>query len=146
MAELRPHASAIRASGGELVIVGNGAPFFAQGFREALQLGDIPLYTDESRRSYELLGFRRDLRGVLSLRVFEHGRRAMKKGFAQKKTMGDALQLGGTLVIRPGGEVVYRYASEVAGDHPRPADVVAALRRAAAATPPATPPSPSPVA
>ena len=129
---MRPHASAIRAAGGELYIVGNGAPRFAEGFRDALELGDIPLYTDESRRSYDLLGFRHNLSGVVSARVLRKGVGALLKGHRQAKVMGDPLQLGGTLVIRRGGEVVFRYVSEVAGDHADPVVIVEALRRAAA--------------
>lgn len=40
---------------------------------------------------------------------------------------GDAFQNGGVLVVRPGGEVAYRYISEVSGDHPPVADVLAAI-------------------
>ena len=129
---MRPHIDEIRAAGGDLVIVGNGAPFFAEGFRAKLRLAEanIRLLTDESLSSYQMLGFRRGVGGIVNAATIKAGLRAFRSGFRQKKTMGDALQLGGTLVIRPDGEIVYRYIGEEAGDHADPATIVAALRHA----------------
>lgn len=127
----------IRERGGELAIVGNGAPAFARAFREDLGL-DVPLYTDPSLATYRALAFRRGLvRTVLSPRVWIHAARALAGGFLQGRTRGDALQLGGVVVVRPDGTVAYRYASAEAGDHPPIGDILAALgpRPAAAATP-----------
>ena len=44
---------------------------------------------------------------------------------------GDAWQQGGALVVQPGGKVTFRYVSLGPGDHPRPAALLAALKRAA---------------
>jgi NAD(P)-dependent dehydrogenase (short-subunit alcohol dehydrogenase family) len=43
--------------------------------------------------------------------------RALISGSRQGSVQGDLWQLGGVFVIRPGGELAYRYLSEVAGDH-----------------------------
>jgi hypothetical protein len=45
---------------------------------------------------------------------------ARKKGFHQGRTQGDPWQQGGSLVVRPGGQVLFRYASKVPGDHVSP--------------------------
>ena len=55
----------------------------------------------------------------------------MRRGFFQWRVLGDPAQLGGVFVIAPGGAVAYRYVSELAGDHPDPDDIVAALERVA---------------
>jgi hypothetical protein len=133
VAELRPHVSALRAAGGELVIVGSGAPHFAKAFGEDLGLGDVPIFCDRPLRSYALAGFRRDVGSLLDPRVLLHGARALAHGQFQHRTQGDPLQQGGAMVIRPDGTVAYRYRSAVAGDHPKPAVLVAALEQAIAA-------------
>lgn len=51
--------------------------------------------------------------------------KAMKAGFRQTKTMGDATQQGGVFAITPGGDMPYRYISKYAGDHPPPEKSVA---------------------
>ena len=113
-------------------MIGNGSPIFARAFREDLRLdtANVTVLVDESLRSYALLGLKRSLLGVASLGVVRSGARAYGKGFRQGRTMGDAMQLGGVVVVRPGGRVVYAFASNEAGDHPSPADVVAAVRQA----------------
>ncbi|MDH3214324.1 MAG: SDR family NAD(P)-dependent oxidoreductase, partial [Myxococcales bacterium] len=40
---------------------------------------------------------------------------------------GDPWQLGGVFVIRPGGDLTYRYVSREAGDHPPVEEILAAL-------------------
>jgi len=59
------------------------------------------------------------------------GPRASIKGFRQGRTAGDLWQQGGALVVRPDGKVTYRYVSLGPGDHPPPAALVEALKRAA---------------
>jgi NAD(P)-dependent dehydrogenase (short-subunit alcohol dehydrogenase family) len=48
---------------------------------------------------------------------------------------GDPFQLGGVLVVRPGGVVTWRHADRVAGDHAPLEDVIAALDPGAPAWP-----------
>lgn len=88
---------------------------------------DFPIYTDPSRKSYQALGMRRDIMASFSLDILRNSRRAFGKGFRQTSTRGDALQLGGVLVVMPDGKVPYVYKSRVAGDHPDPAEILAAL-------------------
>lgn len=92
----------------------------------------MPVWTDEPRKSYRLLEFKRGVGGILSLGAVKNAVRAFSSGFRQKKVQGDAMQLGGVLVVQPGGEIAYRQASESAGDHPPPDEVIAVLRRPAA--------------
>jgi hypothetical protein len=117
----------IRERGAEVAIVGNGASPFARAFREDLGL-DVPLYTDPSLETYRALAFNRGLaRTALSPRIWAHAARALAGGFLQGRTQGDALQIGGVVVVRPGGMLAYRYASAEAGDHPPIANILAAL-------------------
>jgi hypothetical protein len=58
------------------------------------------------------------------------GRRAWKAGHKQTGTRGDALQNGGVVVVRKGGDVVYRHVERAAGDLASIDEVLAALKRA----------------
>jgi NAD(P)-dependent dehydrogenase (short-subunit alcohol dehydrogenase family) len=53
--------------------------------------------------------------------------RALMSGARQGSVQGDALQLGGTLVVKPDGSVTYSYRSREAGDHAPISEVLAAL-------------------
>ena len=116
----------IRKKGAELVIIGNGNRHFANGFKEALKL-QSPLYVDTQRVAYAALGMKRSIASVLSLKAMKNAARALKAGNRQTSVQGDAWQLGGVLVVRPGGQVAYEYRSEQPGDHPPVEDVLAAL-------------------
>jgi hypothetical protein len=112
----------IHARGAELYLVGNGAPHFARAFREDHGI-ETPIFTDPTLETYRALEFRRSVIHTITLRVARNALRALRGGHLQGRTKGDAWQLGGVLLVRPGGEVAYRYASSTAGDHP-PVDAV----------------------
>jgi hypothetical protein len=119
----------IRRAGAELAFVGNGTPVFARAFAEDFRL-EVPLYVDPSRRTYQALGMARPkVLSFLSPRLIPAVARALRGGFVQGKTRGDALQLGGVLVVARDGQVVFRHLSRDAGDHPPVEDVVAAAEQ-----------------
>jgi hypothetical protein len=60
---------------------------------------------------------------------------AAREGFVQGATQGDTWQLGGVLLIVPGGDVVWSALSRHAGDHPDIADVITAVANLGAAKP-----------
>ena len=91
-----------------------------------------PIWVDPDRRSYDALGFASGLGSTMKFRVLSNARRARKAGFSQNSVEGHAVQQGGVLVVMPSGEVAYRYASEVAGDHPPVEEVLVALEQAVA--------------
>jgi dehydrogenase/reductase SDR family protein 12 len=123
---LRDRIQDIRDRGAELVIVGNGAQNFAAAFREDFQL-DCPLLVDPELRAYRAAGLRRGRVEILSPRLPLNALRALMSGARQGAVEGDPWQLGGVFVIRPDGELTYRYASSAAGDHPSVDDILAAL-------------------
>jgi NAD(P)-dependent dehydrogenase (short-subunit alcohol dehydrogenase family) len=137
---LRGELEEIRARGAELVIVGNGAASFAQAFREDFDL-DGPLLVDPELRAYRAAGLRRGRVELLSPRLPRNALRALRSGARQGAVQGDAWQLGGVFVIRPGGELAFRHVSREAGDHPAVEEILAALAPdAPALAEPASPP------
>ena len=127
MAQLRPEVDAIHKLGGELVVVGNGKPFFAAAFREDMGL-DTPLFVDTELNAYTAAGLKRGIWRTIGPPAWLNGIRALRKGFRQSSVKGDPWQEGGVFIIMPNGKAPYRYISEAAGDHPDPKDVVSALR------------------
>jgi hypothetical protein len=112
--------------GADLVFVGNGSREQARAFREEFGIA-APLYVDPERRAYAALGMRRGLGPRAALATARNSLRALRAGFRQVGVQGDAWQLGGVLVVRPGGVVAYRYLSAAAGDHPPVDDLLAAI-------------------
>ena len=121
----------LRALGANVVVVGSGRPQFARAFREDLAL-DVPILVDPDLVSYRAAGMQRTLRATVSLGLLKNAWRAYRAGHRQRAVEGDPWQQGGVLVLGPGDRDVYTYISQVAGDHPDEAEIVAAVRRATA--------------
>jgi hypothetical protein len=126
VAQLRLEVDEIHARGAELVVVGNGNRHFAQAFREDMGL-TTPLYVDTKRDTYRALGMKRGVLRTLSFGTLKNALRARRAGARQERIQGDPWQMGGILVVLPGGKIAYRYLSESPGDHPPLADVFKAL-------------------
>lgn len=117
----------IRAAGAELVIVGNGTPEMASAFREETGL-EVPLYTDPTRRTYELAGFKRGVLATFTPKGMAHAARAWRNGFRQTARRGDAYQQGGLLVVGRSGRILYAHRDNEAGDLASNDEVLAAVR------------------
>ena len=68
---MRDHIDTIRGLGAELVIVGNGRPEFARGFRDDLEL-DVPILVDPDLVSYRAAGLRRGRTELLAPRLWSN--------------------------------------------------------------------------
>lgn len=125
VAGFRSRADELKRAGVKLLFIGNGLPMMAKDFQDFMQLEPQQVWTDPKRKTYAHLGFKRGWLSVLDGASLRYSLRAMQAGFRQGKTQGDPIQQGGVLVVKRGGEVVYGYASAVAGDHPPVAEVMA---------------------
>ncbi len=131
--QLHHRIDALRAAGAELYVIGNGSPSFIDGFRETTGY-DGPLYTDPSLAVYQAAGLKRGVATVLSPRAALAGMSALRHGFRQGKTQGDAWQQGGVVVIEPGGDVVWTHVSDYAGDNAAPDEILRQLQAASRST------------
>jgi hypothetical protein len=114
-----------------LVLIGQASPRQASAFRRKLDL-DVPVLADEERATYKAAGLERanvaQLLGPRSvLSGVKHGARS---GVMQGRIIGDAAQLGGAIIVAPGGEVVYEQVQRNAGDTVEPDALLAAARAA----------------
>ncbi len=74
--------------------------------------------TDPSRQTYKLLEFKSGLSNLIGVKSFRQGFSALKAGLLPGSLQGNAMQLGGAVVIEPSKNIKYFFQSSVAGDHP----------------------------
>jgi peroxiredoxin len=116
-----------------LVLIGQKTPRHAAEFRHRHGI-ELPILADESRETYKAAGARMGRLGELL------GPRSVVAGIAktfgsrgkvrQGRVIGSAAQLGGALVIAPGGRIVWSHKSENAADSASAGELLEAARRA----------------
>ena len=122
----------IERLGAGLVFVGSGSAQYAKWFQEDYA-PQWPVYSDSELVTYRALEARRGFRSSVNSRTVWLSFRALARGFRQGRTQGDQYQQGAVCIVTPEGAMPYLHISEVAGDHPRPDEVLAALRGLGAA-------------
>lgn len=122
------------AAGARLVLIGQATPRHAAHFRTKLDLDPLPLLADEERRSYRAAGLSRaSATQLVGPRSLASGvRHGLRSGVVQGRPVGDIAQLGGEMIVLPGGEVAWSHAQQNAGDTTTPADLLEAVRAATA--------------
>lgn len=121
------------AADARLVLIGQLTPRHAAHFRRHEHI-DLPVLADEKRESYKAAGAKVATMGELL------GPKVMAKGAAtttkyrvvQGRTIGHPAQLGGAMVIAPGGEIAWSHMSDDASDNATPEEILEALRSAGA--------------
>jgi peroxiredoxin len=120
-------------AGGRLVLIGQATPRQAAHFRRRQGI-QLPVLADEERVSYAAAGAKSA--GVLGLyhpKVVAKGAvTGIKEKTVQGRTVGDANQLGGALVIDTDGRVTWSHMSTDAGDNATPEEILAAIQAAVA--------------
>jgi peroxiredoxin len=121
------------AAGVRVVLVGQATPRQAAHFRRRLDI-DLPVLADESRESYKAAGAKVATTGeLLGPRSVSAG---LRKTFEsrgkvhQGRIIGHPAQLGGAMVVAPGGEVTWSHMAEDASDNATPDEILAAAREA----------------
>ncbi len=121
------------AAGVPLVLIGQATPRHAAHFRRRQGI-ELPVLADERRESYRAAGAKVATAGeLLGPRSVSAG---LRKTFAsrgkvhQGRIIGHPAQLGGAMVIAPGGEVTWSHMAEDASDNASPEEILAAARQA----------------
>jgi AhpC/TSA antioxidant enzyme len=121
-------------AGASLVLIGQATPRHAAQFRRRQGI-QLPVLADEERVSYKAAGAK--VAGITDL----FGPMVVAKGaltgarhrVVQTRTIGNAAQLGGAIVVCPGGEIPWSHMSKDAGDNASPEEILAAIRNAVVA-------------
>jgi peroxiredoxin len=135
--ELGGARSEFDAAGVRVVLIGQATPRQAAHFRRRLDI-DLPVLADESRKTYQAAGAKVATAGeLLGPKSVSRG---LKKTFEsrgkvhQGRIIGHPAQLGGAMVIAPGGEVTWSHMAEEASDNATPEEILAAARQASSAS------------
>jgi peroxiredoxin len=125
----------IEASGAKLVLIGQASARQAAHFRRTQKIS-LPVLADEQRESYAAAGARMASIGeLLGPKVIAKGISTMiATGRMQGRTIGNPAQLGGAVVIAPGGHVVWEKMAADPSDNAPPEEILAAVRSAAQAS------------
>jgi len=120
-------------AGGRLVLIGQATPRQAAHFRRRQGI-QVPVLADEDRISYKAAGAK--TAGPLDLwnpKVVAKGAlTGLKEKTIQGRTVGDANQLGGALVVATDGRITWSHMSSDASDNASPEEILEALRAAVA--------------
>jgi peroxiredoxin len=135
--QLHRARSEFEAAGLPLVLIGQATPRHAAHFRRRCDV-DVPVLADENRESYRAAGAKTATAGELL------GPKSVSRGLMktlgsggkvhQGKVIGHVAQLGGSMVIAPGGEVTWSHMAEDASDNASPEEILAAARQASTAS------------
>ena len=118
-------------AGAPLAVVGQGTPVNAARFRERFDL-DLDLLVDTDRRAYKAAGTKvGTLSELLSPGVMARALlRARRSRVFQGAIEGHPAQLGGLMLVLPGGGVPWVHLSGDASDYPPNTEVIEAVRDA----------------
>jgi alkyl-hydroperoxide reductase/thiol specific antioxidant family protein len=131
VAELRPHVEELRAIGVEPFVIGSGTPEQAAKFQQHVHAEGLPILSDEALASYRAAELKRSMGATLHPKSWWKGVKSFAK-HPQGKTAGDPWQLGGAMIVKRDGDVSWRFASAVGGDHPAIATLLDEARKAVA--------------
>ena len=122
------------AAGAELALIGQRTPKHARRFIEKYDLDGLRLLVDPKRDVYDAAGMKvASVADLFGPRVVLKGlKTAASERVVQGMTQGSAKQLGGVLVIAPGGEITWSHVAVDASDNPPNSELLDAVRDAAA--------------
>jgi peroxiredoxin len=122
------------ASGAELVVIGQGTAKQARDFKEKYGVGQLRMLVDPDRVTYKAVGTKKaSVTDLYNPRTVARGlKSAVTNKIVQGTVQGSATQLGGVLVIAPGGKIVWSHLATDPSDNPPNDEVLEAARQAAA--------------
>jgi len=113
----------------QIAAVGSGTPLMAKSFQEEYNFVG-KLFCDQKRGVYQALDCNRGVTYLLAPRALAAYKRGLQEGFVNSAPQGDALQLGGTFLLSRSHGILWQHLEQFAGDHPSPAEIMAAAREA----------------
>jgi hypothetical protein len=126
VAELSEYEDRFSAKGNRIVVIGPGEAIHLQEFREVTGYRS-DLFADPARKTYRVLGFSSGITKLLGIKPLQGAVSALKSGIRPGTLQGNALQLGGAVVVAPGDKLRYLFREKHAGDHPPVAELLGAI-------------------
>lgn len=113
-------------SGAKIVFIGCGTPENIVRFKMEMGLIRAEVYTDPGLKVFAQAGFKRGFLSAMGPRSALNFARLSWQGFRHheyRQSCGDRLQLGGVLLVMPGGIVRYKFTSTALGHFPPASDL-----------------------
>ncbi|MGI9529854.1 MAG: peroxiredoxin-like family protein [Acidimicrobiia bacterium] len=125
--QVRDRYDELLATGAQVTAIGTGGKRYAVAFIEDEDV-PFPVLLDEDGDAAEIVGTG-TIGGVAALRpdAIAAGLGSFMRGNRQKNAGRRPMQLGATIVIGPGDEILYEDYEDYAGDHADIDEVIAAL-------------------
>lgn len=117
--QLRDHIDEIRSAGADVAAIGMGTEAQAAHFKDSQEIPFV-LLVDRRKETYRALNLKRaNLWEIVGPGVWVRFGKALLQGKPSGKPRQDAYQLGGTMVVKPGGEIAFMHRSkDPADDYP----------------------------
>ncbi|MGI9641475.1 MAG: peroxiredoxin-like family protein [Acidimicrobiia bacterium] len=125
--QVRDRYDELLATGAQVTAIGTGGKRYAMAFIEDENV-PFPVLLDEEGYAAEIVGTGK-IGAVAALRpdAIAAGLGSFMRGNRQKNAGRRPMQLGATIVIGPGDEILYEDYEDYAGDHADIDEVIAAL-------------------
>lgn len=126
---MRDRYEEFEAKGANVAAIGMGLTAMAADFRDKQDI-PFPLLVDRHRETHKALELKRgNLLEIVGPKQVVRGIKSLFTGNTQGRPAPkqDVLQLGGALVVAPGGTVLYRHQASGAEDNPPVDDLLDAL-------------------
>lgn len=125
---MRDRYPEIQAAGADAAAIGMGWPAAAAAFKEEFDI-PFPLIVDHTKQTYRALEMQRGtLWDVVGPKVWLRFAKGLMGGHGVGKPKQDPLQMGGTIVVKPGGETPLVHRARSAEENVPLEDVLGALR------------------
>ena len=117
VAELAKHEEQFDESDSRLVVIGPGEARHLADFRQVTGYRS-DLFADPERDAFLQLGFYSGISKLIGIKPVLKVFSAIKSGIRPGSLQGNALQLGGAVVIAPGNDLRFIFKEKKAGEHP----------------------------
>jgi peroxiredoxin len=113
---LRDDVGQFQSKGAKLVAIGMGLPAMAADFKEKQNIPFL-LLVDQERKTYKALELERSLLAATGPQVWLKGAKSLLKGHGVARAEQDWQQLGGSMVVARGGEVLLIHRASDSADN-----------------------------
>jgi peroxiredoxin len=128
VAQLRRQKEAFDRLGAQVVLVGLGDVEETAAFKQRFEV-PFQMIADPQKRLFSAFRLKKASTGsLISAKVVVKGVKALAKGHGMGVPRGDVRQLPGVFIIDTAGRILFSHHAEGPADHPRPEDLLAALR------------------
>jgi len=124
ISEIEPYVQKIQSLGANIVAIGSGTIIQGIQFKKKYDIS-MEILVDPFLESYRLFKLKKSILASIGPRTWKSYWKALRAGFGLASgKKGSPWQMGGVIIIDAKGKLIFQHISQVAGDHPDPADIM----------------------